>query len=264
MDTYLTLLMRNFRHLTFIAVSATLLFAHQVRATEDATSLIQKGDIYYAKLQPSEALKYYLPAERLDPKNPKLLVRIARQYRHLASDATDKTEKTRLGNTAVRYAEHAVSLAPEDPDTQLAVALSYGKLMPLLTTKEQIIDSRIIKRSADKVIALDPNNDLAWHVLGRYYLNLADVSPVKRALAQVVYGKLPPATFDQAIGCFEKAIALKPDRLMHYIELGRAYSESGHPDKGRKLVEKGLSMVNTEKDDAELKMVGRELLAKMP
>ena len=68
---------------------------------EMARELIQKGDVFYAKLQAAEALKFYLPAEKLDPNNVRLLVRIARQYRHLMSDATKAREKRQLGNTAV-------------------------------------------------------------------------------------------------------------------------------------------------------------------
>jgi hypothetical protein len=57
-------------------------------AAESAEELIQKGDVFYAKLQAAEALKFYLPAEKLDPNNVRLLVRIEREYRHLMSDAT--------------------------------------------------------------------------------------------------------------------------------------------------------------------------------
>jgi tetratricopeptide (TPR) repeat protein len=225
--------------------------------------LIQKGDVYYARLQPTEALKYYLPAEKLDPNNAELLVRIARQYRHLMSDAAGKDQKLHLGATAVGYAERAVLLLPDNPDTQLAVAISYGKLLPFLSTRDQIADSRIIKSAADKALALDASNDLAWQVLGRYYLALADVGSVKRALAEMIYGKLPAATFGDAIHCFEKAIALNPNRLMHYIELGRTYAAMGRPDDARKFISKGLAMPNTEKDDPETKQKGRELLASL-
>jgi hypothetical protein len=76
---------------------------------ESADDLIQQGDVYYAKLQANEALKYYLPAEKLDPDNVRLLLRISRQYRHLMSDASQPKEKLVLGNTAVSYAERAVA-----------------------------------------------------------------------------------------------------------------------------------------------------------
>jgi Flp pilus assembly protein TadD len=47
------------------------------------------------------------------------------------SDATNAKEKLLLGNTAVDYAERAVALAPNDPEAHLALAISYGKLVPL-------------------------------------------------------------------------------------------------------------------------------------
>lgn len=233
------------------------------KVADSAPELIQKGDVYYTKLQPTEALKYYLPAEKLDPNNARLLVRIARQYRHMMSDATKPDAKLQFGTTAVAYARRAVALAPNDAEAQLALAISYGKVLPLQSSKEQVANSSVIKTAADKVIALDPGNDLAWQVLGRWYLNLAEVSSVKRALAQVVYGKLPPASFPDAERCFLKAIELNPNRLMHYIELGRTYSNMGRDAEARKFITKGLAMPDTEKDDPETKQRGREILKKL-
>jgi tetratricopeptide (TPR) repeat protein len=230
---------------------------------ESAGELIQKGDVFYAKLQAAEALKFYLPAEKLEPTNVRLLVRIAREYRHLMSDATNAREKLQLGKTAVDYAQRAVALAPNDPETQLAVAISYGKMLPLEGIKQQIANSRLIKIAVDKVIALDPNNDLAWHVLGRWSLALADVGTVKRALAQVAYGKLPSAKYEDAERCFMKAIALNPKRLMHYIELGRTYEKMGRDADARLFITKGLAMPETEYDDPETKNLGRQILKKL-
>ena len=161
--------------LNTLSAALALALASTGMGAESAEELIQKGDVFYDKLQAAEALKFYLPAEKLDPNNVRLLVRIARQYRHLMSDATKASEKQQLGNTAVDYAQRAVALAPNDPETQLALAISYGKMLPLEETKQQIATSRLIKIAADKVIALDPNNDLAWQVLGRWYLGLADI-----------------------------------------------------------------------------------------
>jgi hypothetical protein len=45
---------------------------------EPADELIAKGDVYYINLRAAEALKYYLPAEKLEPNNVRLLVRISR------------------------------------------------------------------------------------------------------------------------------------------------------------------------------------------
>ena len=230
---------------------------------ESAKEFIQKGDVFYAKFEAAEALKFYLPAEKLDPGNARLLVRISRQYRHLMSDATKTSDKLQLGKTAVDYAERATALSPNDPEAQLALAISYGKMLPFEETRGKITTSRLIKSAADRVIALDPDNDLAWQVLGRWYLGLAEVGGVKRALAQIKYGKLPPAKYEDAVRCFEKAIALNPNRLMHCIELGRTYAKMGKEEDARKFITRGLAMAETEKDDPEIKNLGREILQEL-
>ena len=193
----------------------------------------------------------------------RVLVRIARQYRHLMADATTSDEKLRLGRIALDYAQRAAELAPNDSEAQLSVAISYGKMLPLMGIKEQIEASRQIKEAADKAIKLDPRNDLAWHVLGRWHRVLSDVSMLKRALGSLLYGKLPQTTTEEAVKCFEKAIELNPNRLMHYVELGRAYAQMGRTAEARRFIEKGLGMPNVEKDDPETKRRGQEALAKL-
>src|SRR6185369_5439141 len=111
-----------------LSAALALTLASTGAAAESAEELIQKGDVFYAKLQAAEALKFYLPAEKLDTNNARLLVRIAREYRHLMSDASSVSEKLQLGYTVVGYAQRGVELAPNDPETHLALAISYGKM----------------------------------------------------------------------------------------------------------------------------------------
>jgi tetratricopeptide (TPR) repeat protein len=247
----------------FLGIVALLMTPATLHA-EPADELIAKGDAYYVRLQAAEALKFYLPAEKLEPNNVHLLVRISREYRHLMSDATNPEQKLGLGSTAADYAKRAASLAPNDPEAQLAVAISYGKLEPLEGNREKFEASRIIKNAADKAIKLDPSSDLGWHVLGRWHMALAEVSAFERAMAQLAYGKLPESSYEDAARCFEKAIELNPSRLMHYIELGRVYAHMGRIEDARNFITKGLAMRETEKDDPETKRQGQELLAKLP
>ncbi|MEO6742319.1 MAG: hypothetical protein ABIP20_18905 [Chthoniobacteraceae bacterium] len=246
-----------------LSAAAVLLFANTGSGADSADELIRNGDGFSAKFQSAEALKCFLPAEKLDPNNARLLVRIAQQYRHLMSDATNRLEKTKLGTVAIVYALRAAAIAPNDPEAQLAVGISYGKMTPLLSSKDQFANSPLIKAAADKAISLDPTNDLAWQVLGRWYLAVADVGSFKRAMAKVAYGSLPTATYADAVRCFEKAIQLKPDRLMHHIELGRTYKQMDRDADARKSIMKGLALPNTEKDDPETKASGREILKKL-
>lgn len=233
-----------------------------VRA-DSVNSLVAKGDPLDQHLQADEALKYYLPALEQEPENVDLLDRIARQYRHLASDAPDKKEKLRLGHLSLDYALRGAALAPNNAEAQLSPAISYGKMLPFMSSGDQLDASPRIKAACDRTLELDPRNDNAWHILGRWNRVLADVTGVKRMLAGVIYGKLPETSNEEAERCLEKAIALNPNRLIHYIELGHIYLQMGKKDEARENIQKGLSMPNREKDDPEMKEIGRELLTKL-
>jgi tetratricopeptide (TPR) repeat protein len=230
-------------------IITALLLTCTASHAQTATDLMVLGDRFDRTFQASKALQHYLLAEKLDPQNVPLLLRIARQYRHLMTDASPDTEKLRLGAIALTYGLRAAALAPNDSEAQLSPAITYGKMLPLQGSKEQVEASPRIKAGADKAIRLDPRNDVAWHVLGRWHQALANVGSVKRALGSLIYGKLPTTTNEAAVACFDKAIAINPNRLRNYIELGRTYAQMGKNAEARLFIEKGLAMPNTEHDE---------------
>lgn len=246
-----------------LSVTATLLLTGAATGTQSVDDLVKQGAVFDRRFQADSALKFYLAAEKLEPNDPRVLVRIARQYRYLMVDAGAKEEKLRLGRISLQYAQHAALLAPDLAEAQLSVAISYGKLLPLMGRKEQVETSSRIKNAVDRALDLDPRNDLAWHILGRWNRVLADVSGLKRALAGAIYGGLPKGSNEEAERCLQRAIELNPTRLMHYVELGRVYAQMGRTDDARRLIDKGLSMPNVDKDDYETKARGRETLAQL-
>jgi tetratricopeptide (TPR) repeat protein len=234
-----------------------------VARAEDADALIAKGDQLDKQFQPKQALEEYLPANKLEPDNARLLVCIARQYRHMMSDTSSKKEKLRLGTISLEFASRAATLAPNNAEAQLSPAISYGKMLPYMGSKDQVNASPRIKAAVDRTLQLDPANDTAWHILGRWNRVLANISVIKRAFAKTFYGDLPVTTNEEAEKCLLKAIAINPNRLMHYIELGRIYAEMGRKEEARKYLQKGLAMPNKDHDDPEMKEIGQQTLQKL-
>jgi tetratricopeptide (TPR) repeat protein len=247
----------------FCNVSLAIVLSCTAASAESVDELLEKGDAFDRRFEAAKALSVYLIAEKADPKNVGILLRIARQYRHLAQDTTAKKEKLELGRTALLYAQRAASLAPNDPETHLSIAITYGKMLPFMGSKEQVETSPRIKNAVDRTLQLDPRSDSAWHILGRWNRTLAEISGLKRALAGTLYGSLPKGSKEEAAKALEKAIALNPNRLMHYIELGRVYALMGRKNDARKFINKGLAMPDVEKDDPEMKTKGRETLEKL-
>lgn len=242
---------------------AGLFFSAIPARGESAAELIAKGDPLDQELKAAEALKYYLPALKQEPNDVALLDRIARQYRHLMADAPGKEERLRLGHLSLDYAKRGAELAPNNAEAQLSPAISYGKMLPDMSSGEQVDAAPQIKAGCERALALDPRNDNAWHILGRWNRTIAGISGVKKMLARVFFGKLPEASNEEAEKCLIKAIAINPHRAIHYIELGHIYVQMGRKNEARKYLEKGLSMPNQEKDDPEEKKVARELLANL-
>lgn len=228
---------------------------------QDAPTLIRQGDVHDVKYQANEALKYYLPAEKLQPDNAELLVKIARQYVFRMTSLPTTAEKLASAKTALSYSTRAAKTDPKSCEAQLGIAISLGRMAQLQGNKDKVAASRPIKEAAEKAAKLDPRNDYAWHILGRWHQGIAGANSFLLAIARLVYGDIPEASNDKAVEYFKKAISLRPERLIHHIELGRTYAQMGKADEARRLLEKGLAMPNTEKDDAETKERGRKTLA---
>ena len=131
-------LMKSLIHCLIAVATAALLLVDAGSAAESVDTLVEKGKAFERKFQTNDALPLYLSAEKVEPKNPELLVRIARQYRYLMTDASDNQEKLRLGHIALDYSTRAAACGPKDCDAQLAPAITLGKMLPYLPTKEQV------------------------------------------------------------------------------------------------------------------------------
>lgn len=246
-----------FKTLIF-ALASLLLAATGSGAT--VAELVQEGDGHDQKFHPKEALKYYLPAEQMEPANADILLRIARQYRHQMADAGTIPEKNRLSGLGLTYARRAVALAPRDSEAHLSQAICYAKSLELFNNKEKMDALRQVKTSTDKALSLDSGNDLAWYILGRWYQRVADLGTVKRKVAEFAYGDLPAATNDDAVRCFRKAISINPGRSVYHVDLGITYGAMDQKEDARRSIEKGLALPTKGKDDPETKKRGREVL----
>jgi tetratricopeptide (TPR) repeat protein len=241
------------------ALMVLVCFASTLYA-EDAGDLITAGDALDEKNRNSEALAFYTKADAQKPNDAEILRRISKQYAQLMLDAKSSAERMQLGQKALGAAKRAVASDPNNSQAHLALAIVYGRIALNEPARRKIEMSRFIKQEADASVRLDPKNDYAWHVLGRWNYEIANFNPLLKVLAQAIYGKLPEASNETAVECFKKAIALQPRRLVHHLELGRAYLALGDKAKAREELNQGLSLPSLAKDDDENKQRARATL----
>lgn len=249
---------------THLILIPTLIAASCIRAQEaDVSTLIAKGDTLDHELRSEEALDVYLEASKLRPDDAEILARISKQLSDSVVDISDRPEQIERAKKAKSYAEKAVKADGNSAKAHLALAVCCGKLAYYEEPAERIALSRKVKIETERAIELDPKNDLAYHLLGRWHYEVANLNSVLLTLVKAIYGGLPKASNEEALACFKKAIALAPNRVIHHIELGRTYAIMGKKDLARAALEKGLSLPVVDKEDAEEKMHGREALARL-
>jgi len=234
------------------ACAAALLLASAI-AHADVADLLKQGDALDAKLDNQHALESYLQAEKLGATDPDTLTHIARQYALLMNDTESEKEQRRLGEQALDYSKRAVAANPAHAKSLLSVAICYGRLIRFQDTRTKVEYSRFVKEYADRALKLDPTDSYAWHVLGAWNYELAQMGAFSRAFVKVVYGGMPPASNEEAERRFRKAVALAPERVSHHAELGRTLAVLGRKSEARLELSKALSLPSREKDDAESK-----------
>ena len=242
-----------------LLLNPTGLFA----ADGDVAELIKRGDWLDRQLKTSEALAQFIAADRLQPNDAEILYRIARQHGLSMTDYSGKDEKLAAGRKALEFSKKAVAADPKNAKAHLSLAISYGRIASFLNNKTKISYSKLVKEEVDKALALDATDDLSFHVLGVWHYELANLNGLLRAIAQVVYGKLPAASNEEAVKNLKKACELAPGKVASQIELGRAYAAMGQVELAKTSLSKGLSLPSREKDDEETKQRGRAALKQL-
>ena len=240
-----------------------LFFTAAAIYAQPVEELILRGDGFDAKNQNQEALVVFLEADKLKPNDAEILRRVAKQYDQLGVAASSKTEKIKLCQQSLDNALRAVKVGPQNAKAHLCLAIVYGRQAQFEGARRKVEISRLIKQEAETAARLDPREDYAWHVLGRWNYELANFNPVLKALAQTIYGKFPDASNEKAVEHFQKAIALQPLRVLHHVELGRTYLALGEKEKSRQSLQKGLGLASTTPDDEEAKSRARLALQQL-
>lgn len=155
------------------------------------------------------------------------LARLSRSWADAVDTAADRNAAKKAARQALDLAREAVKADPRNAQAHLALAIAAGKWTDFADSKTKLALSRQIRSEAEQAVALDPKLDLAYHVLGRWHLEIANVNPFLRFGARLTVGALPPASLDEAVRNLEKAAELSPRTILHHQYLAQAYQAQG-------------------------------------
>lgn len=135
----------------------------------------------------------------------------------------------------------ARELDPDHRDATFNLAVAIGRSSLMGGNREKVEGSREVKELAEKTIEIDPEHDGAFHLLGRWHREVADLGFFTKTLVKVVYGGFPDASLEQALEYYRKAYSIRPI-MAHRLEIGIVLDMMGRDDEAESVFEEVLAM----------------------
>jgi tetratricopeptide (TPR) repeat protein len=209
-----------------------------VRAQQEVAA----GDAALARFDLASALKAYRAAHARSPDNYEATWKLARALIDTSTLSKDADQQKQCCIEAEQLARAAVKLDPDDSKGHAYLAVAVGKLALYYGGKRKVSLASEVKTEAERAIRRDGKEDLAYHVLGVWNREMAELNWVLRRFAELLYGKFPSASLDDAISDLEQAAQLAPTIVPHRVELGITLASARRWREANDNLEKSLAM----------------------
>lgn len=225
---------------------------------------MEEGRKLEQKLKDVEALQKYKEAIFIQPSNQKAIIKCAELSCAIGGRAESPEEKTVHFQQAKKFADAALKLDSNNAEANYMMAIVYGKLTEVEKKNEEVIKQvKAVKQYIDKSIALNPQYGKAWHVLGKWHLEVVSLNAIKKAALKVIYGGAGEASINKAIEYMEKCKTMEPYYCLNFYDLARAYQYHEQYEKSISILQQLSKLPTRRQEDVTTKTQGAMLLLKL-
>lgn len=237
------------------------LLQSRISPAQDINVLIAEGRRLESVPDEKAAFKKFKEVLKINPTNIFVLNKCSELCSRIGQrEITNLKLRSDYYKAAVIYAESALKVDPKNSESNCVMAIALGRSSLTKSGREKIENAKEVKKYVDAAIASDPKNFKAWHVLGRWQYEISNLNGLERGIVKLFYGALPPATLKQSIASFEKARALRPEFILNYYEMARAYKDNDNKAKAIAYLELMLNLPNQTEDDPAIKNKAKALI----
>ena len=242
-------------------VFSFILYPFFFTVAQDVNSLLKEADRLEAVPDEMASFHKFREVLKIQPLNIYALSKCSELCSRIAKRQTNTKVRDDYYSAAKTYASIALKINPNSSAANCSMAMVLGRSSLARTGKEKIENAREVKKYVDLAIKNDPQNFIAWHILGRWHYEVNNLSLIEKAAVKLLYGGMPKATLKESINAFEKTRAIAPGFLLNYFEMAKAYKENGKKEKAIAYLNYMLTLPNHTEDDPAIKEDGRKLLA---
>jgi len=245
-------------------ISMLLVFTSTALA-QSATDEIAAGDRAYAALDEVAALNHYQKAAAAEPKNYEALWKASRSAIDLGIPAPDAAKRNGLFLTAEQYGRKAVAVNPGDAEGHFVLAWALGKTALTQSASKRVKYGTEVHNHAVECLRLKPSHAGCLHIMGVWNAEIMRLNSFVRLIAKSILGGrvFGEASWKEAVRYMEAAVAAEPQRVVHRLDMGEVYRDTGQKDKAREQFEAGLKLPSTDFNDPRFKGDIREDLNRL-
>ena len=224
------------------------------------TDLVKKGDMLYSKFDNKGAMDAYQDALKMDSMNYEAAWKLSRTIVDIGETLTGD-ERAAMYKKGEEFARKAIAIDSTGAKGHLQLSIALGRVALDASAKERIRMSKEIKKEADLAIKYNPNDDIAYHVLGRWNRKIANLSWIEETFANMFLGGVPEEASDEnAVKSFKRAIEINPGYINHYLELGTTYEMMGEDELAAQAFKKCIELPENHFKDKEYKVQAQKML----
>ena len=155
---------------------------------------------------------------------------------------------------AINYANEAMALDSSIKWSNLAMALAYAKQANFSGFSHKASYSKLANKYSKRVLAIDPNDPTSNFILGRFYLEVSDLSGPASLMARPLLGKeeIDKASFDLALSYLEKSCRMQPNRFIYMYYTGIVLTKLDKDQEALKYFERAKALTPQSKQEQEL------------
>ena len=207
-------------------------------APETVDQAIALGIVGNEARDPETAFRYFEAAIALSPTDYEANWRAAQALVDMGKQTPDSVKSPHRDSLYARaeaLARVAVATDPDGTDGHYILAAAIGRASLTKSKKERVRRAAEIRSEALRAIELDPGNDRAYHVLGRWNAEVERLSGFTRFFAKTFLGAgvFGAASWEGAVQNMEKATDLAPDNIYHHLDLALVYLDLGRYTEAR-------------------------------
>jgi tetratricopeptide (TPR) repeat protein len=200
-------------------------------AAQSVPDLVAKGVTAFDARDPVAALKDYQAAMAIDSTSYEANWRASVAAVDIGKQTPDSipdAARDSLYRLAERYATRAVAANPDGADGYFALANAIGRTSLTLGKKARVQRATEIRVAALKAIELNPRQDGAFHVMGRWNAEIMRLSSIERFFAKSFLGGavFSQASWDNAVAYMKKAVAIRPEFIYHHYDLALIFIDT--------------------------------------